>query len=96
MLGLPGHWAASQDRRHNSYNARRNPRLIRSGASCLRGQRQYTVHTPTMTRLAGTQHKSENSTVCIRPPGLLRFCVSGLQTSMRAKRARMRSLHREM
>ena len=79
-----------------SYNARRNPRLITSGASCLRGHRQYTVHTPAMTRLAAIQHKRQNSTVCIRPPGLLRFCDSGLQTSMRVKRARMRSLHREM
>jgi len=95
MHGLPGHSAAGQDRRHNSYNARRNPRLIRSGASCLRGHRQYTVHAPAMTRLAAIQHKRQNSTVCIRPPSSP-VLHSGLQTSMRVQRARMRSLHREM
>ena len=59
------------------YSARRYPLCIRSEASRRPRQRQYTVHTATITRLAVIQQKRQNSAVCIWTPARLRLCEPG-------------------
>ena len=53
-----------------NHNARRNTLCINLLASRLRGHKQHTVHTATMTISATIQPVKQSSTVCMRPPGL--------------------------
>ena len=78
-----------------NYRGRRKPLCNRSSVSCLRGHKQYTVHTPAMMRLAAIQHKSQNSAICMRPPDLPRLRLR-IANSMSSNKARMSSLHCEI